>query len=235
MAVTGESSLPPPSLTSTPQRKYSKRYTLIRKLWSKNYEWLLHDGSDPSPKETPPTYVINASSFTRGKPTLTLHDGPDNKASSSPVVGCAWILATRSHKLGLGDCVNAPQNVRWEEMRQETFRASEFSFGMSLPDTREGERRVNLKWKRTSHHAVDGKTARAWSGRNWKLVSTGDDDMRDEGKDGIVAVFTSNPDVTTVWGTLQTNVDWGVDFERTLLLSITLLYEVRDESLTRGC
>jgi len=221
MAETGEPAPSSPS-TSAPQRQYTKRYTLIRKIWSKNYDWLLDDGSDLNPKDTPlPTCVINASSFTRGKPTLTLHDGPD---ATSPVVGCAWIPATsRSKKLGLGDCVNAPQDVKWEELRQENFRASEFSFGMSLPGAgEEGYRRVNLRWKRTSHHAVDGKTAHAWSGRNWKLVSA-DDDVRDTVTDGIVAVFTSNPDLTADWGTLQINVDWGIDFERILLLSITLL------------
>ena len=230
MAATGESSSPPTSpSTSTPQRQYVKRYTLVRKFRSKNYEWLLHDGSgDPNPKETTPTYIINPSTFTWGKPALTLHDGPDDKPSSSPVVGCAWVFATRPHKIGLGDCVNAPQDVRWEEMRQETFRASEFSLGMSLPTTGGGHGRVDFRWKRTSHHAVDGKKARAWSGRNWKLVisTDGDGGIGDAVRDGIVAVFTSSPGITTVWGTLQINVDWGVDFERMLLLSITLLYEV---------
>lgn len=70
-------------------------------------------------------------------------------------------------------------------------------------------------------------TATSWSSRNWKLVSASDNDH-------IVALFTSQPGLTTMCGTLQVNVYWGLEFEHMLLVTVVLMCEVRGQHLDAG-
>lgn len=185
-----------------------KSFKLIQPAWSTVYTYI--PASAPNHKTATPLFVVGISSFKPHKPHLILHSGPDRK--TSPAVACSWIIATsRSSKVGLGDVVNAPDRIVWEDFKQETLRGSEFSWGLDL----EGERKY-LRWKRTSHHAVDGKKANRWSSRNWKLVS------RDDNSE-IICVFTSEGGLTTVCGTLQFNVEWGTDFEYMVLITVAYL------------
>lgn len=209
----------------------SRRFKLINKAFHRNYEFIHDDGTH---KGKTPLFVIDTSVFTPRKPDITLHRGPDD-GPSSPAVACCYIPSmTRTFRVGLGDAVNAQELVRWEEMRQKGLSMARFAWSMNLP----GGERPELMWKRTSHHAVDGKKANALSSRNWKLVKVGDGpdaarDLQDDSisdehdpKTGeILAVFTSAGGITTVCGTLQVNVDWGSAFDYMVLVTLVAMYE----------
>lgn len=194
----------PEALTSTPH----KRYKLVQPAWTTTYTYIAD--SAPSHKTAVPLFVVDVCSFKRNTPNLILHCGSDRKIS--PAVACSWVLATsRSSKIGLGDVHNKPDHILWEDFKQETFWATEFSWGMDFEDRRE-----ELRWKTTSHHAVDGKKAKSWSAGYWKLVSKEDNNR-------ILCVFTRASGLTTVCGTLQFNVDWGTHFEHMVLLTVAYL------------
>jgi hypothetical protein len=229
---------------------HRRRFKLINKAFRRNYEFI-HDDDGNTPGAThkgkTPLFVIDTSVFTRGKPDITLHRGPDDSISS-PAVACCYIpTVTRTFRVGLGDAVQAQELMHWEEMRRTSLSMSKFAWSMDLPDGR----RPALMWKRTSHHAVDRKKANALSGRNWKLVKISDgpdyatagtatatanvnakhnqddtsSDEHDPKTDEILAVFTSATGITTACGTLQVNVDWGSAFDYMVLVTLVAMYE----------
>lgn len=230
-----------------------KRYKLVSKSWSRNYDFIADDGSSAkgSHRGKTPLFVVDTSNFTPRKPDVTLHTGSDT-SSSSPAVACCYIPAMgRTFRVGLGDVVGSPGVMRWEEMKQSSLLTMKhFGWSMDLP----GGERPELMWKRTTRVAVDGKTASSLSSRNWKLVRLSsaeeaeeimenavdsdsiDDEIEDDKrraaaqlpsrpKGDVLAVFTSEVGLTHVCGTLQINVEWGPDFDRMVLVTLTAVYE----------
>lgn len=193
---------PEPSVTAN-----HKRYKLIQPAWSTIYTYV--PDSSPNHKKVPPLFVVEVSNWAPNKPHHVLHLGPDK---TPPAVACSWLISTsRTSKIGLGDMMTYPDHVQWEDFKQENFRGSEFSWGMDLHSGRE-----NLKWKRTAHHAVDGKKASHWSAGHWKLV-------RKEDNNRILCVITGEAKLSTICGILQFNVDWGKEFEYMVLLTVAFL------------
>lgn len=230
-----------------------KRYKLISKTWSRKYHLIADDGdsSKGSHHGKTPLFVVDTSTFKPRKPDVTLHIGSDT-SSASPAVACCYIPSMgRTFRVGLGNIVDAPGVMRWEEMTQlSRMSMRHFGWSMDLPD---GER-PELMWKRTTRVAVDGKTASSLSSRNWKLVRLNsaeeaeeivenavdgdsiDDEIEDDKrraaaqlpprpKGDVLAVFTSEMGLTHFCGTLQINVEWGPDFDYMVLITLTAVYE----------
>ena len=184
----------------------TKTFKLTKKHLLGNYG-LRQDGPDPQ------EYYIVASYFKTMD--ITLYAGTDRK--SSPPIGAGRIASiSRDHKLGYSPASSpgGKEDFAWEDMRREKLTEWGYAFGFTIPATRE---RAALMWKRTSHVSVAGMKTNWMSGRNFKLV-----DRTDENK--VLAVFTA----VTGWsscGALQINVDWGVEFERIVVVSCVTLYE----------
>ncbi|CAI6093755.1 unnamed protein product [Clonostachys chloroleuca] len=192
-----------------------KCYTLTWVKFTKKYEFHAFEPSkDPSsPKGKTASYVVSSSVFNRSKPHLTLHVGPDEK--TAPPVACVYEpFFTRSWKVGLGDVVNFPDAVVWEDMRKETWNYSKISWSTVRKDGTP----VKLAWKRTAHHAIDGKSPSQLSARNFKLIEEDGDGSN------ILAVFTHTFSIR-IYGSVQINVDWGDNFEYMVLMTIVTLYE----------
>lgn len=190
----------------------SRRWLLVNRTMSRNFEYIDDDGSGSHDK--PASFVVDLSSFSPGKPDMILIAGPDVK--SSPAVACANRPGlSKTFRVGLGDVIHAKRNVRWEDMKNESFFNKNWIWGFDLPNGR----RVQLRWAPTSHHAVDGKSPSRFGTTNWKLVEA------DGPGDHIVGVFTGQGGVTRVCGTLQINVDWGKEFEYMVLMTTVAMFD----------
>ncbi|KAI9901150.1 hypothetical protein N3K66_002967 [Trichothecium roseum] len=180
--------------------------------------------------EAPRVYHVVASHFR--SMDITLYAGPDRK--SSPAVGAGRIATmSRDHKLGYAPASSpspspsgGKEDFMWEDMRREKLTEWGYAFSFTPPPSSSpavvaaggGRRdRVALMWKRTTHVTAAGMKASRLSVRNFKLVDRGD-----EGR--VLAVFTAARGWSSC-GTLQINVDWGVGFERVVVVSCVTLYE----------
>ncbi|KAJ6442278.1 putative amidohydrolase protein [Purpureocillium lavendulum] len=155
-------------------------------------------------------YFVDMWSFGSGKPDLTLHDGPDNKA---PIVAvCHMPALSNSFKIGLGDPVRLDAMV-WEDLAKERLTQAGWRWATELLDK---GTRTDLVWKRTKSAAVEGMTVPSMSSRNFKL--------QEAQKTDVLAVFTSERTYRTC-GVLQVNVEGGREFELMVLATCLTLYE----------
>lgn len=156
-------------------------------------------------------FHVDQSSFTRNKPDLALHRGPDARA---PVVAVSHMpRLSGDFKIGLGD-PEQPGAVCWEDMTKENLMATEHRWAMTLAG--DPGARKHLVWKRTRSVAVDGSSVSFMSPRNYKLL--------DAGTNEVVAVFTSDRGYKTC-GVLQINATWGHDFDLMVFITCVSLYE----------
>lgn len=163
-----------------------------------------------------PLFYIDVSTFTRGKPDLTLHAGPTRDAPVAAV--CHMPKFSVDFKVGLGDPEASADSVCWEDVtRETTVRAARYRWVTDLAGpSGDGDSRRSLMWKRTGSVGVDGEKVMALSARNHKLV--------DERTGELLAVFTSNLSLSKC-GKLQLNVDYGESFDIMVFISCLTLYE----------
>jgi hypothetical protein len=189
-----EASVPPP----TPPT--ARTFQVLKKSFHRHYE-LLADHAK---------FYADTSLFTPKKPDLTLHAGTD---AHGPIVAVSSFLRfSGQYKIGLGD--PAGIDIRWEDMKRESLRASAYRWEMEL----NRERRAFV-WKRTRTVGVDNQAPSKMSVRNWKLV--------DASSNEVLAVFTSDRSFAKC-GDLQIIADYGVRRRLRLPRPHHLLIPVRE-------
>lgn len=183
----------------------SRRFQIDRGTFSKHY--------DVRPISGDASFFVDVSSFTPGKPDLTLHRGTDK---TGPVVAaCHLHKSSGDLKIGLAGS-DGPDSMAWEEItRGPILKAPEYRWQPAIPDIATSEDRV-LLWKRTRSVGVSGMSPSSLSVRNFKLV----DGQTDE----ILAVFTSDRTLSGC-GVLEIRVDHGDNFDVSVLIGCIGLYE----------
>ncbi|KAJ6443179.1 Postreplication repair E3 ubiquitin-protein ligase rad18 [Purpureocillium lavendulum] len=195
-------------------------------------------------------FYVDISSFTRGKPDLTVHEGD---SSRGPIVAVAHMPKfSGDFKIGLGAGGGGDVTTQWEDMTSENLRRSTHRWTMNLGGDgvagsgsgRGPRRRRAFAWKRTRRVGADGASVSSLSGRNLKLVAVGDDshsnsnknknrsnnkdddddDNDDNGDDEVLAVFTSERGFKSC-GVLQINASLGRDFDVMVVTTFVALYE----------
>ncbi|UNI20481.1 hypothetical protein JDV02_006562 [Purpureocillium takamizusanense] len=197
-------------------------------------------------------YYIDISSFTPGKPDLTVYEGkggPKGTGGGSVVAVVHMPKLSGDFKIGLGGggglAGAAGATTRWEDMTKEDVRHSRHRWAMTLGgdggdesggggQRRRRERR-EFMWKRTRRVAAEGTSVSSLSGRNLKLVEVhgsgggggGGSNGEEEGeREEVLAVFTSDRGFSSC-GVLQINSDnnEGRDFEVMVVTTCVALYE----------
>lgn len=121
-------------------------------------------------------YVDN-SLWTPGKPDLTFHAGPDDRARV--VAACKFIHFSRDFRVGLGDPQD-PNGMTWEELScQNLLRASKYRLEVTITSGGGASRRPFL-WKRTAlshdHELIDeqtGETVAQFDNSTFSISKTG--------------------------------------------------------------
>lgn len=146
-------------------------------------------------------YVDN-SLWTPGKPDLTFHAGPDNKA---PVVAaCKFIHFSRGIRVGFGD-LKDPNSVTWEELScQNVVRASKYRIDFTIRDD-SGSSRRSFLWTRA--------------------MFTHDHDLVDEQTGETIAQFDNSAFSLSKTGKLYIHKHYGQDFELMVLTTAIGLIE----------
>lgn len=160
--------------------------------------------------KTPLAYV-RCSSFTIGKPDLTYHAGETDQAPIAAV--CKFINFSRHSKIGFGDPNNP--NIIWEDLKRYKL-TNHYRMEMTL-NTNEGIRKAFV-WKRTNHTPIGDDKPSMLSTKNFKLI--------DEETEELVAVYVNNG--VKSWdkcGKFQINVDYGAQFDVTVLITGLSLLE----------
>lgn len=184
--------------------QHHTQYNIYKSTFSRHYDITTADGR--------PLFHGEVSTFTPGKPDLTLHTGTSDKG---PVVATSKFGFIDSFKVVL----KGPSGIysdQCESMTKGSFWTGQYRWAMTLqfspshPVTRR-----EFIWKRTRHEAVDGRTASVFQ-FNYKLV--------DAQTDQLLAVFTSSWSMRKC-GMLQINVQYGKDFETMAFITCLSLYE----------
>ncbi|KIW99351.1 uncharacterized protein Z518_11339 [Rhinocladiella mackenziei CBS 650.93] len=136
-----------------------------------------------------PAYFAVTTEWKANTPDVRLHGGPD---MSGPLLGVAHFRHSRHVKLGLGDPINDPNGVVWEEMKNisKWLTKSKYVFEFTEScnwdvNAADGPRRRHFMWQRTNDPAdgVEGIAGKL-SLRNYRLTD------QDTGQ--VVAVFLAN-------------------------------------------
>ncbi|KAM0439607.1 hypothetical protein ACHAPT_000699 [Fusarium lateritium] len=191
-------------MTSQPAES-SRRFQIDRGAFSKHY--------DVKPISEGSSFYVDVSSFTPGKPDLTLHRGA---SKDGPIVAsCHLPKFSGDLKIGLAGLAG-PDSMAWEDItRESVLKASEYRWQTAIPDIATSGNRV-LFWKRTHSVGVSGMSPSSLSVRNFKLV--------DEQTGDILAVFTSDRTLSGC-GVLEIRANHGEQFDVSVLISCIGLYE----------
>ncbi|KAI8675255.1 hypothetical protein NCS57_00425900 [Fusarium keratoplasticum] len=183
----------------------SRRFQIDRGAFSKHYDVKSTSGDA--------SFYVDVSSFTPGKPDLTVHRGA---SKIGPVVAaCHLPKFSGDLKIGLAGPAG-PDSMAWEDItRESVLKASEYRWQTAIPDIATSENRI-LFWKRTHSVGVSGMSPSSLSVRNFKLV----DGQTDE----ILAVFTSDRTLSGC-GVLEIRANHGEQFDVSVLISCIGLYE----------
>ncbi|KAM5359201.1 hypothetical protein ACJZ2D_014663 [Fusarium nematophilum] len=156
------------------------------------------------------SFYVDVSSWTPGKPDLTLHQG--GSKHGKVVAACHFPSFSGDLKLGFAGPAGS-DSMEWEDVTKESvFKSSEYRWEAAIPDLSPG--RKVLLWKRTHSVAVTGSSPSALSDRNWKLV--------DEETGGILAVFTNKHSMSKC-GTLEIRENYGGQFDQMVLIGCLAL------------
>ncbi|CAG9956817.1 unnamed protein product [Clonostachys rosea f. rosea IK726] len=145
-------------------------------------------------------------------PFIFLSQDSRKQPNHNDIVLAAGRLSTSSSfKIYLGDpkCYfeEYDKSLPWEKMNIER---PESTWSLDFPDS---DLRRDFIWKKTRRIVVDGveRASRLWA-QNWKLTSAND-------PDDVLAIFTGALGLSR-GGTLQINMDWGVQFEHMVLITL---------------
>lgn len=153
-----------------------------------------------------PIYLASVAEYTSKKPDVTLHDirGHSKEDTNTPILATAHFRWSRHIKLGLGDPLNHPNDVVWEEMKNNSkfYTHSTYGFdftcienptlsatlsndsGAAAPVSAKPDTRRAYSWRRTNLSS-DGV-------RSWARVSFGSYKLIKEASGETIAVFLSN-------------------------------------------
>lgn len=186
------------------------QYHIYRTWFSQHYDVSSNDDRHP--------YYVNISSINFQKPDLIMRIGNDR---NSPIVAaCRLPRFSSDFKVCLGDPSDA-NSAEWEEMVKKAWDGSIYQWEMNISaqnsdiSIHSPVDRTSFLWKRTQSIGVD-KTPSALTTRNYKLIN--------QQTSEIVAIFTGEKTVTKC-GALQINVDYGLGFDRMVLITCLALYE----------
>jgi hypothetical protein len=98
-------------------------------------------------KEAKPKYYVDSSTFTPGKPDLTVHVG-DSK--TGPIAGVCKVGHSMEKKIGLGDPSTDLNSVQWESLKQQG-RYVNIQFRFVCESGPDGERKT-FAWTRVSRY-----------------------------------------------------------------------------------
>ncbi|KAJ5782108.1 hypothetical protein N7457_003882 [Penicillium paradoxum] len=173
------------------------QYLITHSFWRHDY-----DVSTPTKKRL---FHVNNSSFTPGKPDLTLHRSSD---SNGPIVGvCKFRHFSSDCEIGTGNPEQSGK-MNWEYLHAQGFTKRIYWFRMQMDD---GTKR-KFTWKRT-HSLGNGY-------KNHKLV--------EESSQTVVAVFSSGSICSKTTGHLDIYQNLGSRFNLLALISgITVLEKAR--------
>lgn len=202
-----------------------KTYTFRRRALHTDLSIL--DGGDHGNEQ--PMYYAHSQSCKPKTPDVTLHEGSDKTGRVVGVSHFRYSLSTM--QLGIGDPVNDPNGVVWQEMRRPSRLSLKCRYGFefvdSSPALADGGARLDVEkraatyggpvkrrftWQRTSSTA-DGieSTAKKLSLRNYRLS---DDDTGE-----VVAVFIAACLSLTNVGELRIYQRLSTDLDRIVVLS----------------
>lgn len=154
-----------PGFPSSHSRQFNIYHTLF------NHHYSIHNADKQL------LLYVDNSLWTPGKPDLTFHAGPDNKATV--VSACKFIHFSRDIRVGFGD-IQDPNGVAWEELScQNIVRASKYRIDFTIKNNGAASRRSFL-WKRAlltnDHELVDeqtGETIAQFDNSAFSLSKTG--------------------------------------------------------------
>ncbi|CAG9977295.1 unnamed protein product [Clonostachys byssicola] len=145
-------------------------------------------------------------------PFIFLYRDSRTQQDQKDIALAAGRLSTSSSfKIYLGDpkCYfeDYDKSLPWEKMNIERPEST-WSLGFAESDLRR-----DFIWKKTRRIAVDGvdKPSRLLA-QNWKLTCAND-------PDDVLAIFTGDLGLSR-GGTLQIDVDWGIQFEHMVLITL---------------
>lgn len=166
-----------------------------------------------------PLFYAKVSTFTPGKPDITLHAG---NARHGAVAGASKFLKTSSDsKLCLGD-PNDSLNGVWEDLSRESMDHSQYRFETTI----DGQRR-SFVWKRTHSVGVQDLRPGILSNYNYKLL--------DEKTGKLLGAYANKSLYVKKRGKFQLNKDYGRDFDVMFLLSgLTILERTRRRNAGRA-
>ncbi|KAK5058830.1 hypothetical protein LTR84_011094 [Exophiala bonariae] len=169
------------------------------------------------------SYYAAVKAWKFNTPDVTLHAGIDTTAE---IVGVAHFRFSRHMMLGLGDPLNDPSSVVWEELRRQSLLKNRWSFefddsighnDIGTPRS-EGTRRRRLLWQRTTDAADGVEGLSRMSIQNFRLT--------DQGTGDVVAVFiASNLTSLKKKGELRIFRELSISLERIILLSCASISE----------
>lgn len=176
-------------------------------------------------------YYVDNSSFTPGKPDVTLCHGSEK---TDPTAGVAkWSSMYSKHlKIGVGNLLEAAgeKNMTWEEVRTGHIRHPEFRWSITSPVSGQRHEFAWVRMHGTEALTAAGEGTNTMSFKNFKLVESAKRGLTGEGE--VLAVYASNTFKSwSKMGKILVKVDgaargWGGEWEVMVLLSVLGLVEM---------
>ncbi|CAH0045886.1 unnamed protein product [Clonostachys solani] len=197
-----------------------KQYKLLKQGSSSGYSFEPEKGNADS-------YTVDVNQRPIGEnPFIFLSQDSRTQPDHKDIVLAAGRLATSSaFKIYLGDpkCYyeDYDKSLPWEKMNIER---PESTWSLDFSDS---DIRRDFIWKKTRRIAVDGveKPSRLLA-QNWKLTCAND-------PDDVLAIFTGDLGLSQ-GGTLQINIDWGVQFEHMVLITLVCQFSKHKQPASQG-
>ena len=151
-----------------------------------------------------PIYLASVSEYTSNKPDVTLHDicGLEKEDTNAPVIAVAHFRWSRDIKLGLGDPLNNPNGMIWEEMRNSSkfYTHTKYQFEFASAGSNLSTFPVPSSYATTPFITTSTRRTYCWQRTNstldgvsaWAKASLGNYKLIDLARSETIAVFLSN-------------------------------------------